>query len=258
MNTARDILIYLSFKYLGDWNKMYQAMQDREQVFDDEDLIKRISLMKCKALTILDERYPEYLKNINKPPFVLFYYGDITLLEDYVKVLAVIGSRDCSAYGEIMTKTIVEEVAKKFTIISGLARGVDSFAHESAINGGGKTIAVLGSGIDYCYPFENIELYQKIKNDHLLISEYPEKCEPKSEHFPIRNRLIAVMSKAVLVPEAKERSGSIITVRHAIENNRDVMCVPHEATKKSACNQLIRDGAFLVESAEDVLYLIDN
>lgn len=252
---GRDLLIYLAIKYRGAWKDIYTAITRREEI-KPEDVESALSGIKCSILTILDEEYPESFKTVYHPPFVLFYYGDIHLLFNYKKILAVVGSRDFSDYGKKMTEEIVRGVAPKYIIVSGLARGIDAIAHESCMEVGGKTIAILGSGIDYCYPHNNKDLYEKIKNQHLVLSEYPDNCEPCRDNFPERNRLIAACAKSLLVTEAKAKSGTLITVGYTLELGRDVMCVPHQAGEGSSCNRLISGGALLVENADDVLYAL--
>ncbi|MFA5503054.1 MAG: DNA-processing protein DprA, partial [Bacilli bacterium] len=174
---ARNILIFLSLKYQGDWDLIYSAISAREKL-DLNEVDQAIEKLPYQCLTLLDSQYPEILKRYHKPPFVLFYYGDISLLADSRQILAVVGSRKCSSYGQKATKSLVFSLASTQTIISGLALGIDTIAHEAAITAKGKTIAVLGSGIDYCYPKSNLLLYEKIKNHHLIISEYPDEVPP--------------------------------------------------------------------------------
>ncbi len=253
MITGRDVVIYFAVKYAGDWAKIYEAMQKRE-TFQEEDVVAATASLRCKVVTIIDDAYPTGLKKIYKPPFALFYYGNLDLAYDIDKSLAVIGSRDSGPYGIKMTTQITTQLAKAgLTIVSGLAKGIDATAHWAAINAGGKTIAVLGSGIDQCYPKENRELYTLIKSDHLLLSEYPGETTPDKEHFPWRNRIIAALSKGVFVSEAHKRSGTLITVGYALYLGREVFVLPHPADTDTSCNQLIKDGAVLVESAQDIL-----
>ncbi len=251
MIDGRDILISLAVKNSGDWDKIYESIKAKSFV-EKEEVDQICKSIDSKAITILDSEYPEWLKYIYKPPFVLFYYGDISLLENVDNNLAVVGSRDYSEYGKQTTFNLVKDICARYVIVSGLARGIDSIAHEAAINNGGKTIAVLGSGIDRCFPSENKGLYKRIKKEHLLLSEYPSNTEPSPKNFPMRNRIIAGISKAVLVTEAKERSGTLITVQYALNANKDVMCIPHPVGSSSSCNRLISQGAFLVETAEDI------
>ena len=250
---GREILIYLSYFTNGNWNKMLSIINRRELEMDDEKTLQAVSKMKCKAITMLDEDYPVYLKSVYKPPIVLFYYGDIELLKNPSRNVAVVGSRQNSEYGAEITRGIVKDVAKNYNIVSGMALGIDSIAHEACLEVGGKTIAVLGSGIDSPYPKTNEELYQKIiKEGGLIISEYPGDLEPLPEFFPARNRIIAGLSQAVLITEAKNKSGTSITAHLALMLGKEVMCVPTTAGQDSLCNALIRDGASLVECSRDV------
>lgn len=252
---GRDLLIYLSIKYQGVWSDIYSAISRKESV-NSIDVEEEVAHLKCQTMTILDDDYPESFKTIFHPPFVLFYYGDIKLLCNYKENVAVIGSRDFTEYGKEMTEKIVREIAGKVNVVSGLARGIDSIGHRECLANKGHTIAILGSGIDNCYPKENRQLYEEIKKEHLLISEYPSNCDAKKENFPERNRLIAACSNAVVVTEAQAKSGTIITVGHMLDLGREVLCVPHRADEGSQCNRLIAGGATLVENGEDVLYAI--
>ncbi|MCQ2792141.1 MAG: DNA-processing protein DprA [Bacilli bacterium] len=255
---GKDLLVYLSLKYKGDFKKMIDAIHKKEEV-NDEVAMKALKTIKSKYITILDQAYPEELRHVYMPPLVLYYYGDISLLKSEEVKVAVIGSRESTSYGEKMTRDLVEPLAKKRRIIvSGLARGIDAIAHDTCIKSKGKTIAVLGSGIDYCYPTSNRKLYDEIKMNHLLISEYPNALSPTPDNFPSRNRIVAGIANKVLVTEAYINSGTNITVLYALRQGKDVMAVPHEANHQSACNRLIQDGAFLVENAEDVLYLTEK
>ena len=249
---GHKILTYLSIIHAGDWDLMYEDLINRKTSYPDEVINKEVAKLKCNVLTILDENYPAYLKEGFKPPLVLYYYGDISLLYNDENTLGVVGSRATTPYGEEITTKIVSELANDFIIVSGLAKGIDSIAHKAAISNGGKTIAVLGNAIDECYPKENKELYEIIKKEHLLISEIPPGARVGPERFPFRNRLIAQLSSALLVTEAKYRSGTSITVGFALNKGIEVMCVPHPAGTESLCNLLITEGADLVESAKDI------
>jgi DNA processing protein len=253
MLKGREIIIYLAIKYAGDWNAIYQAIKQKELV--DETLVKtEIQSIKSSVITIIDETYPESLKKIYKPPFVLFYYGDLNLIYMLEKTIAVIGSRHPSSYGlemtELITKSLVEE---GMMVVSGLAYGVDIKAHQTVIAQQGKTIAILGSGIDVCYPKEHLETYESMKKTHLVLSEYPNLTPPNKDHFPWRNRLIAGLARGVFVAEAKKRSGTLITVGYALYLGKDVYVLPHQANTDNSTNQLIKDGAVLVESGQDIL-----
>lgn len=248
-----DILIYFAVKYEGDWDKIYSAINKKEKV-DQKELEEMLTKNTSECITLLSEFYPQKLKNIYKPPFVLFYKGNIELLNQESKSIGVVGSRRNSSYGENSTKVIVKDLVKNnVTIISGLAKGIDSIAHESCLEEKGNTIAVLGNGIDVNYPIENKELQNKIIENGLILSEYPSFKESNKEQFPKRNRIIAGLSDAILVTEASQKSGSMITVSRALEMGKDIFCVPYKIGLNSGCNSLIREGARLVESAHDIL-----
>ena len=249
-----EILLYLSLKYQGQFDKIYQAIQNNEQI--DVEIFKKMKKkMKCHYTTIVSDDYPECLKHIACPPFVLYYYGDLSLVAN--KTIGVIGMRYPSEYGIEVTQKFVNDLVKEdYIIVSGLALGIDGIAHQQAINSKGKTIAVLGCGIDYCYPSIHLEMYEEIKENHLLISEYPLDLSPRKWYFPARNRLIAGLSHNLLVTEAKEKSGTMITVGFALEQGKDVMAVPSPFNGHEGCNLLIQQGAKLVKSVEDIVELI--
>lgn len=249
---GKNLLIATALKYEGDWDKIYKAISGREEI--EEEYLLKAQQLKCKTVTLLDAEYPEQLREVFKPPFVLFYYGDISIVKDYHKNISVVGSRECSEYGREMTESIAGELAcRGYTIVSGMAKGIDSVAHQAAIDARGKTAAVLGTGIDVCYPIENLELYEKLKQCQLVMSEYPNKVHTKTSTFAIRNRIVAGLSKTLVLTEAKMMSGSMITANLAMRSNTDVMCVPDRSGNGSACNRLIVSGACLVETAQDVI-----
>jgi len=260
MLNPRDLLIYLSVKYKGQFEKMFSAIKVKEKV-EEEDVKKALKDLGSKAITILDKEYPESFKRIHTPPLVLFYKGDLSLLNDDKQHLGVVGSRDISKYGENITKEIVSELVKDENspvIISGLSRGIDTIAHEECLKNHGKTVAILGCGINYVYPKQNADLYNKIAKDGLLLSEYPDETEPEKNNFNMRNRIVAGLSDKLLVPEAYKNSGTNLTVMFALQQGKDVMAIPHNVGKECSCNKLIQDGAFLVENAEDVKYIMKD
>lgn len=250
---ARNLLIYLSLLYKGDWDCIYAHLCDKERKIDPIKVESVADTLKCGVITMVDEDYPQHLKRAFKPPFVLYYYGDISLIKELTNHLGVVGSRNVPEYGVEMTNKIVSGLASKLVIVSGLAAGVDGLAHKACIENGGKTVAVLGSGIDVCFPPDNLELYNEIKKNHLLLSEYPGKCAPVAYRFPKRNRIVAALSQNLLIPYAREKSGSSITAGLVLDMGGDVFCVPTRVGETSLCNQLIKEGGILVESAEDVL-----
>jgi len=198
--------------------------------------------------------YPRLLAEISDPPTCLWTRGDRAALAPIG--VAVIGARAASQEGLVAAYEIAFDLARAgIVVISGLARGVDSAAHRGALDGGGCTIAVLGTGIDIVYPAENTELSGHITERGLLVTEFPLGSAPEDWHFPRRNRIISGLSKAVVVVEAKEKSGSLITARLAADQGRDVMAVPGTFVggRNRGANALLRDGAKLVESAVDIL-----
>lgn len=186
------------------------------------------------------------------PPFVIYYKGDISLARN--DCLAVVGTRRASPYGKYVTDKIVGELASEFTIVSGLAAGIDGFAHSAALKNGGKTIAVLGSGLFNVSPVSNIGLFDEICRNGLVMSEYTPDVHASVYTFPQRNRIISGLSKGVMVVEAAEKSGSLITADCALEQGRDVFAVPGDIDKprSAGTNGLIKNGAVPVTCAQDV------
>jgi DNA processing protein len=208
-----------------------------------------------KTLTIEDKNYPKILKKIPNPPKILYIKGDLKLEGP---TLAVVGTRRCSNYGKRVTVEIVGQLAESgFMIVSGMARGIDTLAHRTALEKNGKTIAVLGSGVDKesIYPKENIKLAEKIAQSGAVISEFPPKTPGFKSNFPKRNRIISGLSLGVLVVEGKLKSGALITARCAFAQKRKVFAVPGSiySPNSGACHFLIKKGAKLVESAQDIL-----
>lgn len=212
----------------------YKALKSKE--------LRKI-FMEYPSISILDREYPALLKEIHNPPVLFFYQGNIKLLDS--PKLAIVGSRKASETGIKSVQKIVEELNNKYVIVSGLARGIDTAAHLSSLRNGGQTIAIIGSGFNNVYPKENRRLQDYIGQHHLLISEYAPNDKPYSFHFPERNRIIAGLVKAVLVVEAKKRSGSLITCQHALDEGRDVYAIPGNIIDgfSDGCNLLIQEGA---------------
>ncbi|MEK6714590.1 MAG: DNA-processing protein DprA [Candidatus Omnitrophota bacterium] len=230
-----------------------RIVKNREKI-DLENQLKLIEENKVKIIPLVNESYPEQLKATFDPPLVLFVKGEIKPL-DYFSV-AIVGTRLASVYGRQMSQKLSGQLVEKgLTVVSGGARGIDTEAHKTALRAGGRTIAVLGCGLDITYPSENKRLFEDISKNGALVSEFPLGTKPDKINFPIRNRIISGLSLGVVVIEAPFKSGALITVRHAIEQGREVFSVPGEADKFTSCgtNQLIRDGAKLVENAEDIL-----
>ncbi len=221
---------------------------------DSKDLMGRLYKENIGILTLLDSKYPTSLKQIYDPPLVLYYQGSLDMEEEFM--IGIVGSRRTTVYGEKVAEKFGRELAKAgFTIISGMARGVDSYAHKGCLDVKGKTIAVLGSGLDITYPRENAKLADEIKSTGVLLTEYPLGTPPLAANFPARNRIIAGLSLGVLVVEAAIKSGALITADFAMEAGKDVFAVPGPITSPNSegTNNLIKQGAKLVSQAGDIL-----
>lgn len=226
--------------------------KDKEKLYN---YIKRMNQLDIGIITIRDDDYPPILKNIYDPPIVLYYKGNKKILKDFG--IAIIGCRDCSEYGKLVTNNFSYNLSKRnINIISGLARGIDSYSHIGALLGKGKTIAVVGNGLDIVYPKENIKLFNKIiELGGCVISEYPLGTKPEKLNFPARNRIISGMSNAIIVIEAKKESGTLITVDFALEQGKDVFVVPGNINSANSIgtNDLIKQGARVITSYEDIM-----
>ena len=211
--------------------------------------------MNIIKLTPNDKHYPIALKQIYDPPKELYCLGDIRLLNE--PSISIVGAREATEYGKRIAKKLASDLSRRgVTIVSGLAKGIDSCAHEGSYNNLGKTIAVLGCGLDIIYPKENEELYKNIiKNGGLIISEFPLGTKPEKDNFPKRNRIISGISNGVVVVEAKERSGALITVDCALEQGKNVFAVPGNINSiySEGTNNLIKEGAIPITSYKDVL-----
>lgn len=208
-------------------------------------------------ITINDKEYPEELKLIDEPPYGLFYKGNIKCLNN--KKVAFVGSRNCTNYGIEVTKILTKElISYSITIISGGARGIDSIAHNIAVNEDGSTVIVLGCGIDIVYPSSNVSLYKKVIEKGLILTEFLPKTPPMGYNFPRRNRLISGLSQVVLIIEAAKKSGSLITASYALEQGKDVMAIPGSIFSKESegCNAIIADGAYPYSSFNDLCTLL--
>jgi len=207
-----------------------------------------------KIVTIQDEVYPSRLRNIYDPPPLLYLKGELKKEDEFA--VSIVGSRKTNPYGRWITEKISKDLVRHgVTIVSGMARGIDSVAHWGAVSEGGRTIAVLGCGVDVVYPRENRNLYTKIAEQGAVLSEFPMGSPPEASHFPKRNRIISGLSIGVVVVQASADSGSLITANYALEQGREVFAIPGNvgADGSRGTNRLIKDGAKLVESSEDIL-----
>src|SRR3989339_1146330 len=252
------------WQYIAKGENSQKIKQLIEETKNDRDFLARTKAEFDKIdenyISILDNAYPENLKNIYDPPLFLFYRGDIDLLKSQY-LLTVVGSRTITSYHTGMTINIISQFQHQpMIIISGLAFGIDSLAHQTAINNKLKTIAVLGSGLDnqVIYPRQNIALAEKIiKTGGLLLSEYPKDTNPAIHHFPKRNRILAGLSKATIVISGASKSGTLITAQVALDEGREVYALPGNINQSlnQGPNNLIKNGANLLSSAEEVLSL---
>ncbi len=218
-----------------------------------EEALRTINRMGIKTITMHDENYPVLLKKIYDPPVVLYMLGSFDREE---KAVAVVGSRRASPYGRDTARNLAYDLARQgVTIVSGMARGVDSAAHRGAIEAGGRTVAVLGCGLDRAYPYENKELMKKIAGAGAVISEYIPGTPPLAQNFPARNRIISGLCLGTVVIEAGEKSGSLITADFSLDQGREVFAVPGNVGSKYSVgtNNLLKEGAKLVTGAADVL-----
>lgn len=242
---------------LGGHAKVYQEflkVKNNMDIIRYNDYLKREGI---KYLTIEDKDYPALLKQIYDPPIILFYKGKII---SHSINIAIVGSRKCTYYGRETAKYIAGSLSKyNINIISGLARGIDTYAIQGAIEQGGYTTAVLGCGLDIIYPPENKNLYKKVSETGLLLSEYHPGTKPDGHNFPARNRIISGLSQGVVVVEAAEKSGSLITVDFALEQGREVFSVPGNINSKYSVgtNKLIKQGAKIVTDIDSILEEFD-
>lgn len=225
----------------------------RETIDVDAEL-KAMSSGDVRPLLIGDAEYPRLLKEIHDPPTTLYMRGKIVPADSIA--IAIVGTRHATQYGLKTAERLAGGLARAgFTIVSGLARGIDAAAHRGALSAGGRTIAVLGGGVLNIYPPEHKELAVQVANQGAVLSEAAPRQAPTSGSFPRRNRIVTGMSLGVVVVEAAERSGALISARHAMEQNREVFAVPGRVDSRASrgCHRLIRDGARLVENTDDIL-----
>jgi DNA processing protein len=242
-------------KKLGLDDKALARLDEKRKTVSPEDYFSDIKKNGIKVLTIWDKNYPTLLKEIYDPPAVLYYQGDISYLNR--KAIGVVGTRKISGYGQQVTESLTADlVGAGLVIVSGLARGVDSVAHRTALKNGGKTVAVLAGGLNLIYPPENEKLAKEISSGNgAVISEFPPNYPHLAGNFPTRNRIISGLSIGVLVTEAAQDSGSLITARAALEQGREVFAVPgpiNSFLSEGPAN-LIRNGAQLIMNYKDIL-----
>lgn len=232
----REKLIAYAYKYEGDYFKILKAIETKEEIDEIKD---------SNAITIIDREYPKELLELKYPPFVLFYKGNLELLKK--EKIGIVGSRNACEYALKATELLTCK-NNGLVIVSGLAKGIDGKAHEIA----DYSIGVLGCGIDYIYPYENIELYKKLIKQGLLLSEYPAKTKPLAYHFPFRNRIIAGLSRTIYVMQSSQKSGTVTTINEALELQKDVKVLPFSIFDEDGNynNYLINEGALIILNSE--------
>ena len=235
--------------------KTGENIGDFTKDWDIEKSYEKLISKKILFLTVEDEQYPDRLKKLEHPPYALYCMGKLP--EEQCPAVAVIGARECSEYGSYVAKAFAGEMAEAgVSIVSGMARGIDGIGQSAALARKGKTYAVLGCGVDVCYPSSNRRLYQEILDmDGGILSSFPPGTQPLQRHFPERNRIVAGLSDVVLVVEARLKSGTWITVDMALEQGKSVYAVPGRLTDRlsDGCNYLIRQGAGIALTPKDVL-----
>jgi DNA processing protein len=243
---------------LGKIDQLSPAMRDllsRKPIqYPIERELELIHEYGCQVMTLYDAAYPQCLKEIDTPPLVLYIRGELTL-EDSLSI-SIVGSRDAKDYGRKVGYRLSYQLAQHgLTVVSGLAKGIDTSAHRGALEAGGRTIAVMGSGLSFIYPAANSDLAEKITEAGALISEFPMGVKPKPRNFPRRNRIISGLTLGTLVVEASNRSGALITARLAGEQGREVFAVPGEIFSElsTGTHKLINNGAKLINTVDDLL-----
>ena len=235
-------------------NNIAQAIVKKRENLDLDTQLRLIKQHRVKIVAFDDAAYPAILKHIYDPPLVLFQQGeDLTQKQ---AAIAIVGTRMATIYGRNMARKISSQLSERgYTIISGGARGIDTAAHQAALSVNASTVAVLGSGLDVVYPLENFRLFQQIAQKGTMLSEYPMGTRPFRQNFPQRNRIVSGLCLGVVVIEAPAKSGALITASFALEQGREVFCVPGQAdsfTMKGS-HQLLREGAVLIEDVEDII-----
>lgn len=252
----------MDFSFLIDQN--YDKIFNPRNLEDFKAYREKVAKLGVDFVTILDEPYPENLKHIDDRPVVLYYKGSLDSIRDSQSI-AFVGARKCTDYGKWACKNLAGSIAQAgLTTVSGLAYGIDAMCHKATLDVGGRTIGVIGCGIDQVYPKANKFLYEKIEEEGLILSEFPLETPPIGYNFPRRNRIISGISLATVVIEAKEKSGTMITTRCALDQGKEVFAVPGNINSiySKGTNKLIQDGSKLILCAEDILdeldYLLDK
>ena len=252
--TVEEIYFSKNFNNIyGLSDKIKSSLADKD-LSKAEKILEQTAKLNQKILVYDSESYPQILKNISSPPYVLYVQGKVLEL-DKVLTIGVVGTRNSSEYGRVVTDRICRELAQYGAVtVGGLARGIDTVGAWATLDVGGVAVGVVGSGLDIVYPSENVELVKAITEKGCIISEYAPGTPPIRNHFPARNRIIAGLSRGILVTEAPTKSGALITAKYALENDRDVFAVPRNITDTNflGTNKIIQQGAKLINGAADI------
>ena len=283
--TNREIILYLNYIFLDNriilkihetigfdnlfeksridldflTDKAYEKIFNVKSIEEFKDYHEKVIKYGYSYVTILDDDYPENLRYIEDRPAILFYKGKLDYEKDKNSI-AFVGARKCTDYGKWASKTLSQGVsAAGITTVSGLAYGIDAVCHKSTLDVSGRTIGIIGCGIDKIYPKQNRKLYEDLENNGLILSEFPLGTEPKPYNFPRRNRIISGISLATVVIEAKEKSGTMITTRCALDQGKEVFAVPGNINSiySKGTNKLIQEGSKLITCADDILEELD-
>lgn len=241
MDISKLIANY-AYEANGDWSRIANMIKNSTVVKDYE--------IEEKYITIFDDNYPSQLKELRFPPWILFYEGNLSYLN--YPCVSIVGSRVALEYGVDTTRKIVRKLCKDYVFVSGLAKGIDATVHETALSCG-KTVGVLGCGLGTIYPKCNTYLYTSMRENHLIVTEYPKHVGPEKQYFPWRNRLIAALGKVTIVTQARIKSGTMLTVNEALNLSKDIYCVPYPLgeIEGEGCNLLIQQGAQIITSIDN-------
>ena len=262
----------LLFEHYRDFHRIYKASEkelielpflrkenikvfcETRSSFDLNSYYKYVLEEDIRCICLFDEDYPKKLKHIHDIPFQIFYKGQMP--DESERIISIVGARRCTGYGKSYTSEISELLVKNgLSVMSGMASGIDTYAHEGALKGKGRTFAILGCGVDVCYPTKNLGLYHEIIKNGGILSEYGPKTPPQAELFPRRNRIISGLCDVLLVMEAKERSGSLITAQFALEQGKDIFALPGRIcdSLSKGTNDLIAQGAGIITSPKQLI-----
>lgn len=241
------------------WNqvlkeKQVESLKQFTERWKPQEEYEKLKAKGIRLVTLGDDLYPKRLREIPDPPYGLFVKG--SLPEEGDPTVAVIGARDCSPYGSFVAERLGEELGRHgITVVSGMARGIDGISQQAALDTGGRSCGVLGCGVDICYPKENRKLYDRLWSQGCLVSSYPPGTPAMARNFPPRNRIVSGLADAVVVVEAREKSGTLITVDMALEQGREVYTVPGRITDRlsDGCNRLIRQGAVPLLNPQELI-----